>query len=151
MTSALCTSYKEEILQGVHEAGDTYKMLLIKVAPSGTYDAAITNVGTPGSGSPSTSNVGTDETSGTGYTSGGVTLSGFTIGSSGTTAWIDWTTDPEWTGATFNAVGAVIYNSSQSNKAVAVLDFGGTKGGTGVTLTVELPAADASNAIIRIQ
>lgn len=150
-TTALCTSYKQEILQGVHESADTYKMLLIKVSASGTYDAAVTNVGTPGSGAPSTSNVGTDEVAaGGGYTSGGVTLSGFTTGSSGTTAWIDWTTDPSWTSATFSAIAAIIYNSSQSNKAVAVLDFGGTKTVAGVDFTVVLPTADASNALIRI-
>jgi hypothetical protein len=150
MTSALCTSFKKEILEGVHESGDTYKMLLIKVAPSGTYDAAITNVGTPGSGAPSTSNVGTDEVTGTGYTSGGVTLAGYTTGSSGTTAWIDWTTDPSWSTATLSAIGAIIYNATQGNKAVAVLDFGGTKTVAGVDFTIQLPAADASNAIIRI-
>lgn len=150
MTSALCTSFKKEFLEGVHEASDTYKILLIKVSPAGTYDSAITNVGTPGTGSPTTSNVGTDEVTGTGYTTGGATLSGFTTSSSGATAWIDWTTDPSWSTATISAIGCIIYNSTQSNKAVAVIDFGGTKTSTAGTFLIQFPAGDASNAIIRI-
>lgn len=149
MTNALCTSYKKEILEGVHESGDTYKILLIKVAPAGTYDAAFTNVGTPGTGAPSSSNVGTDEVTASGYSSGGATLSGFTTGSSVTTAWIDWTNDPSWN-ASMSAIGAIIYNSSQGNKAVAVLDFGGTKTSTAPLFVIEFPVADASNAIIRL-
>lgn len=77
MTSAVCNSYKQELLQGVHEAADVYKFVLIKSAGTGTYNKNTTNVGTPGTGSPTTANVGTDEvaTSGT-YTAGGITLSG---------------------------------------------------------------------------
>lgn len=150
VTSALCTSYKKELLSGVHLSSDTYKILLLKVGATGTYDAGVTNVGTPGTGSPTTANVGTDEASGTGYTTGGVTMSGFTTSSSGTTAWIDWTVDPSWASSSISAIGAIIYNSTESNKAVAVISFGGTITDTSGTFTITLPTADASNAIIRL-
>lgn len=150
ITTAICTSFKQEVLAGVHEAADTYKIALIKVGHAGTYGAGVTNVGTPGSGSPTTSNLGTDEVTGTGYTSGGATLSGFTTGSSGTTAWIDFTTDPSWASSSISAVGAIIYNATQGNKTVGCFDFGGTVTSTNGTFTAQLPAADASNALIRI-
>jgi hypothetical protein len=150
VTSALCTSFKQEILQGVHISTDVYKILLLKVGATGTYDATVTNVGTPGTGSPTTANVGTDEASGTGYTTGGVTMSGFTTSSSGTTVWIDWTTDPSWAASSISAIGAIIYNSTRTNKAVAVISFGGTITDTSGTFTITLPTADATNAIIRL-
>jgi hypothetical protein len=136
ITQALCTSYKKEILEGVHEAADVYKIALYTSAA--TLDASTTVYSA------------TNEVVGAGYTAGGVALSGFTTGQSGTTAWIDWTTDPSWASATITARGALIYNSSQSNKAVAVLDFGSDKTSTNGTFTVILPTADASNAIVRI-
>lgn len=150
VTSALCTSFKKELLSGVHLSSDTYKILLLKVGATGTYDAAVTNVGTPGTGSPTTANVGTDEASGTGYTTNGVTMSGFTTSSSGTTAWIDWTVDPSWAASSISAIGAIIYNSTQGNKAVSVIDFGGTITDTSGTFTITLPAADATHAIVRL-
>ena len=148
-TSAIATTYKKEILQGVHLSTDTYKMLLIKPSPSGTYDSTLTNVGTPGSGTPSSSNVGTDEVSGTGYTSGGNTLSGFSVSSSGTTAWLTFS-NTSWASSSISAIAAVIYNSTQSGKVVAVIDFGGTFTDASGTFTVNFPVADASNAIIRL-
>src|SRR5437868_6120570 len=97
-TTALANSFKTEVLNGLHNfAGtspNTFKMLLIKVSPSGTYDKTLTNVGTPGSGAPSTSNVGTDEVTGTGYTSGGVTLTGVSVALFTDTASVTWTTNP---------------------------------------------------------
>lgn len=150
ITTAMCTSYKKELLDGVHNSTDVYKFLLIKAGATGTFDATLTNVGTPGSGAPSTSNVGTDEASGTGYTSGGVTLSTYASNQSGTTAWIDWTTDPSWASSTISSIGAVIYNSTQGNKAVATISFGGTITSTNGTFNAPLPTADASNAILRI-
>lgn len=79
----------------------------------------------------------------------GATLSGFVTGSSGTTAWIDFTTDPSWANSTITARGALIYNSTKSNKAVAVLDFGSDITSTNGTFLVTFPTADASNALIR--
>ena len=136
ITQALCTSYKKELLDGVHEAADVYKIALYTSAA--TLDAGTTAYSA------------TNEVVGTGYTAGGVTLAGFVTAQSGTTAWVDWTTDPQWTAATITARGALIYNSSQSNKAVAVLDFGSDKTSTNGTFTVVLPVADASNALIRL-
>jgi hypothetical protein len=136
MTSALCNSYKQEILQGIHLAADTYKIALF--TSSATWDATTTAYAT------------TNEVVGAGYVAGGATLAGFTTGASGSTVWIDWTSDPSWASATITARGAMIYNSTRSNKSVAILDFGADKTSTNGTFTIQLPAADASNAIIRI-
>lgn len=152
-TTAMANSFKTELLNKLHNFNgttpDTFKMLLIKVAPSGTYDKTLTNVGTPGTGTPSASNVGTDEASGTGYTTGGFTMTGVAVSSSGDTAYVDWTTDPNWPNASISAVAAVIYNSTQGGRVVCVLDFGGTITSTNGTFTVQLPAAGAT-AVIRI-
>ncbi len=138
---------------------DVFKMLLIKVSPTRTFDGTQTNVGTPGVGSPTASNVGTDETSGTGYTSGGSALTNVTPTTSGTTALTDFNPDPSWTSATFSATAAVIYNNSTrlgagatplNGRAVSVHDFGGTQTVSAGTFTVILPTADASNAILRL-
>lgn len=136
MASALCTSYKQELLQGIHLAANTYKIALYTNAAA--LDAATTAYSA------------TNEVAGAGYSAGGATLSGFTTGSSGTTAWIDWTTDPSWATATITARYALIYNSSVSNKAVCVLDFGSDKSSTADTFLITFPVADASNAIIRL-
>ena len=137
ITSALCTSYKQQILSGVHLSTDTYKIALY--TSSATLDASTTVYS-------STNEV----PNGSGYTTGGVTLSGFVTSSSGTTAWLDWTTDPSWSTATITARGCLIYNSTQGNKAVAVFDFGSDKISTAGTFTIVFPTADASNALIRI-
>jgi len=92
----------------------------------------------------------TNEVSGTGYTAGGNTLSVSQVPTStSTTAWLDFS-DTTWTSATITANGALIYNSSQSNKAVAVLAFGGDKTSTNGDFTIVFPTADSTNAIIRI-
>jgi len=81
----------------------------------------------------------------------GATLSGFVTGSSGTTAWIDFTTDPTWANSTITARGALIYNDTLAGKnAVAVLDFGADITSTNGTFLVTFPTADATNALIRI-
>lgn len=152
MTSAICNSYKQEILQGVHEAADVYKFVLIKSTGTGTYNKNSTNAGSPGSGPPSTSNVGTDEvaTSGT-YTAGGTTLSGFSVTLQGDTAVLDFTAPAAFTGATISADGLVIYNSTQGNKMVAVYAFsGGPIVSTNGTFTISMPAVGASTSLIRI-
>jgi VCBS repeat-containing protein len=83
------------------------------------------------------------------YTAGGGALTNVTPTSSGTTAFLDFA-DISFTSATITARGALIYNSSKSNRAVAVLDFGSDKISTTGTFTVQFPVADASNAIVRI-
>ena len=145
ITQAMCTSFKVELLNGIHAFGttvvrgattaDTFEIALF--TSSATLDATTTAY--------STSN----EVTGTGYTAGGNTLTTVAPTSSGTTAFLDFN-DTTWSTATITARGALIYNSTQSDKAVAVLDFGADKTSTAGDFTVVFPAADASNAIIRI-
>lgn len=135
ITNAMPTSFKNELLAGTHTASDTYKIALF--TSSASLDATTTAYST------------TNETTGTGYTAGGVTLSGYNPGTSGTTGWVDWTTDPTWASASFTARGAMIYNSSKSNKAVAILDFGSDITASAATFTVQLPAPAASTAVVR--
>lgn len=136
ITAAVCNSYKSEILQGTHTSANTYKIALY--TSSATLDAT------------TTAYAATNEVSGTGYTAGGATLAGFTAALYSGTAVLDFTTDPSWSSATISAAGALIYNSSQSNKAVAVLDFGGTITSTNGTFTVTLPVPGAATGLIRI-
>tara|TARA_R100000081_G_scaffold61941_1_gene31237 strand:+ start:81 stop:497 length:417 start_codon:yes stop_codon:yes gene_type:complete len=135
ITQAMCTSFKSEILQEGHQmATDTIKLALF------TSSASLGE----GTTAYSTSN----EVSGTGYTAGGVTLTSTTVSTTGTTAFFD-ADDPEFTSASFTARGALIYNSSNSNKAIAVLDFGGDFTVSSGTFKIVFPAA-GTNAIIRI-
>ena len=142
ITTAMCNSFKQELLGGVHDLdSDSLKIALIKDSPTGTYGAATTNY------SDVTGN--SDEASGTNYTAGGQVLDGATISLSGSTAFVDFT-DEVFTNLTISADGAIIYNSSQGNKAIAVFDFGGTVTATSGDFTVVFPTADSSNAVIRI-
>ena len=142
ITTAMCTSFKSELLGGTHDL-DTHsvKIALIKATPAGTYGAATTNY------SDVTGN--SDEASGTGYTAGGQVLDSVTISTDGTTAIID-IADEVFTSATVSSDGCIIYNASASNAAICVIDFGGTKTSTNGDFTIQFPTADASNAIIRI-
>ena len=139
ISSAVCNSFKQEILVGTHNftasSGDTFKIALY--TSSASLGASTTAY--------STSN----EISGTGYTAAGATLTSVTPTTSGTTALCDFA-DVSFTSASFTANGALIYNDSQSDKAVAVIAFGGDKTVSSGTFTIQFPTADASNAIIRI-
>tara|TARA_R110002124_G_scaffold58003_1_gene162106 strand:- start:361 stop:798 length:438 start_codon:yes stop_codon:yes gene_type:complete len=142
ITTAMCTSFKQELLGGIHDLDThTLKIALIKNSMSGTYGAATVNYSTVTGNS--------DEASGTGYSSGGQNLDGAAISVSGTTAMVDFT-DEVFASATISADGCIIYNSSASNKAICVIDFGGTKTSTNGDFTIQFPAASASAAIIRI-
>ena len=142
ITTAMCTSFKQELLGAVHDMDThTLKLALIKNGMSGTYGAATTNY------SDVTGN--SDESSGTNYSAGGNNLDSATIAVSSTTAHVDFA-DEVFSNVTTSAAGCIIYNSSASNKAVCVIDFGGTVSATAGDLTIEFPAADASNAVIRI-
>ena len=142
ITTAMCTSFKQELLGGTHDLDtDTLKIALIKASPTGTYGAATTN------DSDVTDN--TDEATGTNYTATGQALDGATISTSGTTALVDFT-DEVFSDVTVSCDGCIIYNSSKGNRAICVIDFGGTVSATAGDLTIEFPTADASNAIIRI-
>jgi hypothetical protein len=140
ISQAMCTSFKVEILQAVHNftnpGGNTFKIALYQ--SSATLGAATTAYTTSGE-VPSTGN----------YTAGGNTLTAVTPTSSGTTAYTDFA-DTTWSNATITANGALIYNSSASDKAVCVLAFGGDKTSTNGDFTIVFPTADATNAIIRI-
>jgi hypothetical protein len=142
ITTAMCTSFKSELLGGLHDLDtDSLKLALIKDSPSGTYGAATTNY------SDVTGN--SDEASGTNYTAGGQVLDGATIATDGTTATVDFT-DEVFSNVTVSADGCIIYNTANSNSAICVIDFGGTVSATAGDLTIEFPTADASNAIVRI-
>lgn len=140
ISQAMCTSFKVEILQAVHNfsnpGGNTFKIALYQ--STATLGASTTAYTTSGE-CPSTGN----------YTAGGNTLTSVTPTSSGTTAYTDFA-DTTWSNATITANGALIYNSSQSDKAVCVLAFGGDKTSTNGDFTIVFPTADATNAIIRI-
>jgi hypothetical protein len=136
ITQALCSSFKQQILLGEHDL-DTDVIKIALYTSAATLSAATTAYTT------------SDEVVGTGYTAGGNTLTGATVSLTGTTAFVDFT-DTTWTTATITARGALIYNSSKSNKAVAVLDFGSDKTSTAGSFTVQFPANDSSSAIVRI-
>ena len=117
---------------------NTFKVMLVSAIPSEANLDAWAN----------RSDV-TSEITGTGYTAGGATLSGFSVTVDGTTAVLDFT-DPTWANSTITARGALIYNSTQSNKAVAVLDFGADISSTNDTFTITFPAAAAATGLVRI-
>jgi hypothetical protein len=132
ITSAICNSYKQEILEGVHSSSDTYKIALF--TSSATLDASTTAYSA------------TNETSGTGYSAGGATLANFASGLSGSTAYITFD-DVVFSDSTITARGCLIYNSSKSNKAVAVFDFGSDIVSVSGSFTIDLPSAGASSLI----
>lgn len=141
ITTALATSYKSEILAGTHTSANTYKIALFRAQASlvGTYNAGTTNYSTMTGNS--------DEASGSGYSAGGATLSAPTIATLGNWAYMTFS-DPSWSTATITARGALIYNSSQSNKAVGVIDFGADKSSTAGTFTVDLSNSSTVSASI---
>ena len=144
ITQAMCTSFKQELLQGQHNftasTGHTFKLALY--TSSATLDATTTDYSA------------TNEVSGTGYSAGGGTLTNVTPTTSGTTAFTDFA-DLTFSSATITANGALIYNTttgggSGTTDSVVVLAFGGDKTSTAGDFTIQFPTADASNAIIRI-
>lgn len=142
ITTAMCTSFKSELLGGLHDLDtDSLKLALIKASSSGTYGAATTNY----------SNVtgNSDEASGTNYSAGGQVLDSAAISLDGTTAIVDFA-DEVFSNVTITASGCIIYNTANSNSAICVIDFGGNVSATAGDLTIQFPAANASNAVIRI-
>jgi hypothetical protein len=137
ITQTLPTSFKVQLLNAQQNfTSDTFKMALY--TSSATLGAGTTVYTT------------SSEVSGTGYTAGGNTLTvSVTPTSSGTVAYISFS-DTSWYTATFTARGALIYNTSQANAAVAIFDFGSDKSVVGGTFTVTFPAANSTSAVIRI-
>lgn len=148
-TTAFPTSLKGELPQAMHNftttTGNVFKVALIKVSMAGTYGAGSTNY------SNITGN--SDEVTGTGYTAGGYAWTAgqnTTPATSGTGAFWSWSTNPSWTTASFSTTACMIYNSSSSNKAVYVGDFGGTQTVSSGTFTIVLPTNAVSTSILQI-
>jgi hypothetical protein len=148
LVQTLATSFKVEILDGIHNFGtgvirattaaDTFKIALYTATAS--LNATTTVYTTD------------NEVTGTGYVAGGNTLVISQVPTSTNTETVAWLNfeNSSWPGSTFSANGALIYNSTQGNKAVAVLNFGSTKTTTNQTFTVTFPASTSNAALIRI-
>ena len=147
-TTAMPTSFKVEILKGVHNftasTGNTFKLALAKATASvtGTYGAATTSYDQLVSNSDELAN-------GNGYTTGGATLTSVTPVADSTTAVCDFD-NYTWTSATFTTSGGIIYNNTASGAACAVLSFGGDQQVSSGDFQIQFPAAAAATAIIRI-
>ena len=140
ITSAICNSFKTEILTGVHNftasTGDTFNLALY------TSSASL--------GAGTTAYTTSNEVSGTGYTAKGNALTSVTPALDSSTAVCDFA-DTSFTSASFTARGCLIFNDSATgDPAVCAIDFGSDKTVTSGTFTIQFPTADASNAIIRI-
>ena len=137
IAQAMCSSFKPELLGGIHDL-DTDAIFIALYTSSATLGAATTAY-------TATNEVATAG----GYTAGGIQLTSPVISLDGTTGICDFA-DATWPAATITARGALIYNSSKSNKAIAVLDFGSDKISTAGAFTVIMPAAAAATALVRI-
>ena len=142
ISSAICNSFKQEILVGTHNftasSGNSFKIALY--TSSASLGAGTTAY--------STSNE-ISNTSGSAYSAGGATLTSVTPALSTDTACCDFA-DVSFTSASFTANGCLIYNDTNSDKAVCAIAFGGDKTVSSGTFTIQFPTADASNAILRI-
>jgi hypothetical protein len=129
------TSFKAELYEGIHDLiDDTIKIALFNA--NADLTASTTAYST------------NQEVTGTGYTAGGNTLTGATVRSSGTTAYVSFD-NTSWSSASFTSRGALIYNSSKANRSIAVLNFGSDKIVANGTLTIEFPSNDVTSAILR--
>ena len=147
IAQAMCTSFKQELMLGTHNfatGGNAFKLALYAEGGGGKSSTTATL------GAATTAYTTTGEVANSGsYAAGGGTLTKVAPATSGTTAFTDFA-DISFTTATITAMGALIYNDTNGDKAVAVLDFSTNKTSTSGTFTVQFPTADASNAIIRI-
>ena len=139
ITSAVCSSFKQQVLVGTHNltasSGNSFKLALY--TSSATLGAATTAFTTTG------------QASGTNYTSGGSALTNITPVLSGTTAVVDFA-DLTFGTATVTARGCMIYNDTNADKAVCAIDFGADKTSTAGDFTVVFPSPTATGAIIRL-
>lgn len=149
-TTAFPTSAKAELAQALHNftanTGNVFKVALGIASPAGTYGAATTNYS-------QLTGAADEVPNGSGYTTGGfawTAAQNITPTTSGTTAFWSWSVNPSWTSATFSTSGCIIYNSTNSNRAVYVGSFGGTQSVSSGVLTLVLPTNDSSNAVLRI-
>ena len=150
ITTAIPTSFKSEVMQALHNftqtSGNDFKVALVKVGPTGTYDATTTNYSTLTGNS--------DElAAGSGYTTGGYDITpanNITPTTSGTTAFTTPGINPSWTSATFSTIGCIMYNATNGNRAVYVGSFGGTQSVSSGTFTILMPTNNSSTALIRL-
>jgi hypothetical protein len=136
LTAGMCNSFKEELLKGIHDfLTDTFKIALY------------TNSATLG---PTTTVYTTsDEASGSGYTAGGNTLTGASVTLSQGIAFVTFS-NTTWVAGNFSARGALIYNSSKANRAVAVYEFGEIKTVSSGNFQIQFPPNNPTDAVIRI-
>lgn len=136
ITSAVCNSFKTQAMLGEHDI-DTHVLKIALFTSAATLGASTTAYAV------------TNEISGTGYTAGGATIAGVAVTLDGTTAIVDFN-DVTWAAADFTARGALIYNTTAANKAIAVYDFGADRTASGGDFVVTVPAAAAGTAVIRL-
>lgn len=141
ITQGQCGSFRAELLNGYHafssayRTADTFKIALY--TSTADLDPATTTVYTI-----------SGEVTGTGYTAGGVVLVPTAPASSGVIAYESFA-NAQWTSASFTANGALIYNFTQANKAVCILNFGGNKTPTGSVFTVQFPVNGSTTSVLR--
>jgi hypothetical protein len=136
IVQSMCGSFKEELFGGIHDL-DTDQLKMALFLDSASLSSSTTVYTTSG------------ETSGTNYTAGGANITNVVISLTGNTAFVDFD-NVIFSNVSLTARGALIYNSSKSNRAIAVLDFGEDKTSTTGDFEVQLPVGDATSAIIRI-
>jgi len=161
ITSAICNSFKSEILQGGHclnASGSTAAGNTIKCALYDSTDAVLSKSTTvyaaPSDGTADPTSTNEVTSTGSGYTTGGATLTNIDVALSTDTAVCDFANE-SWTSATFTARGLLLYNTTAitgftTNRSILVINFGGDKTVTSGTFTIEFPAAAASTAIIQL-
>ena len=150
--NALCNSFKQELLEGVHNfkatGGNTFKLAMYTNSQAGselggtssTMDATVTAYSSSAS----------NEVSSSGYTAGGGGLTNVDPSLKSTSTATTQFSTLTFSGVTLTARGALIYNDTNSDKAVCVLDFGSVKSASSGAFTINFPTNDASNALIRI-
>jgi hypothetical protein len=148
IAQAMCTAFKSEVLQATHNfkasGGNSFKIALYAEGGGGKSSTTATL----GASTTVFTTTGEVASSGT-YVTGGLALTNIDPTTGGTTGFTDFS-DKSFTTATITAMGAMIYNDTNSDKAVCILDFSSNKTSTAGTFTITFPAAAASTAIIRI-
>lgn len=138
-TAGICNSYKQEILSGIHLSSHTYKFALLTSSAVATPSSTTSYTG-----------IAAEVANGSGYATGGATLSGFATSLSANTGVLTFS-NPSWPSATITARYGLIYNSSLAGKnAVMILDFGTDQTSTNGTFTITMPVADSVTGLIRI-
>ena len=138
-TAAICTSFKSEVMTATHNL-NSHSLKMALYLASATYNASTTAYSTTG------------EVSGSGYTAGGAAVTNGTVTTSGTTAYWTPSANVTWTTVTLSTAfdAALLYNTSATNKAIAVFTFS-SQTVTAGNFTLTMPTNDSSNALIRLQ